>query len=93
MEKFKEIHRKLDDIRDEMYKTRPILTVNEVAVLTGLSKSSIYKLTSSRKIPHYKKGKRLIFDRREILGWLKSNKVSTIDEIKRKASSHISRKK
>ena len=76
-----------------MYKTRSILVVDEVLVLTGLSKSSVYKLTSSRKIPHYKKGKRLIFDRREILEWLKSNKVSTIDEIKRKASSHISRKK
>jgi excisionase family DNA binding protein len=35
-----------------------------------ISKSRIYKLTRSRKIPHRKIGKKLLFNRDEILDWL-----------------------
>jgi excisionase family DNA binding protein len=35
-----------------------------------ISKSQIYKLTRSRKIPHRKVGKNLLFNRDEILDWL-----------------------
>ena len=93
MNELKEVLKTLNELRDEVYKTKPLLRLNEVVVLSGLSKSSIYKLTSSRGIPHYKSGKRLIFDRREILDWLKSNKVATVDEIRQKASTYTSKNK
>ncbi len=35
-----------------------------------ISKSHIYKLTRTRKIPHRKIGKNLLFSRDEILDWL-----------------------
>ncbi len=35
-----------------------------------ISKSQIYKLTRSKKIPHRKIGKNLLFSRDEILDWL-----------------------
>lgn len=35
-----------------------------------ISKSQIYKLTRSKKIPHRKIGKNLLFSRDEILYWL-----------------------
>ena len=56
--------------------TKTVLTVDDVATLTGLSKSHIYKLTYSHQIPHYKpSGKQVYFDRSEIEEWLKRNHV------------------
>jgi excisionase family DNA binding protein len=53
------------------------LDVNEVASFLKMSTSHVYTLTSSKKIPHIKLlGKKVLFDKAEILDWLKSKKVS-----------------
>lgn len=58
-----------------------VLTLEDTSLLTGLSKSHLYKLTCNRQIPHYKpNGKQLYFDRTEIEAWMKQRKVNTIDE-------------
>lgn len=58
--------------------TKSVLTVEEASAFTGLSKSYLYKLTSSMKIPHYKPtGKLCYFDRLELESWLKQNKIET----------------
>jgi excisionase family DNA binding protein len=49
--------------------------------LTGLAKSTIYCLCSSREIPHSKRGKLLYFSRNELNEWLKSGKRKTQAEI------------
>ncbi len=49
--------------------------------ITGLSKGTIYNLISNRKIPHYKRGKRVYFDREELLKWIKDGKRKTIEEL------------
>jgi len=48
------------------------LTGKEVAALIRESMSSIYKMVESGRLPAYKIGGRLIFDRTEILDWIKS---------------------
>ena len=54
------------------------MDVNEVATYLKMSTSHIYTLTSKRQIPHIKVlGKKVLFDKTEILDWLKSKKVST----------------
>lgn len=54
---------------------KKVLTFEDVALLTGLSKSYLYKLTSANQIPFYRPtGKQLFFDREEIENWLKQNK-------------------
>lgn len=57
------------------------LNVQQVAGLIEESVASIYTRTSSRTIPFYKKGKRLLFKRSEILQWIESGKKKTIEEI------------
>lgn len=42
-----------------------------------ISKSKIYKLSSTRKIPFDKFGKRLVFDQLELINWLKCQTVSS----------------
>ena len=58
-----------------------VMDITKLSEYTGLSKSHIYKLTSSFKIPHYKNGKRLYFKCEEINDWLTQNRMKTMDEI------------
>lgn len=62
---------------------KEVLTVADVARLTGYSISTVYKLTSERKIPFDKpehKGRKLYFNREEILDWLQSESHPTIEQ-------------
>ena len=59
---------------------KEVLTAADVARLTGYSISTVYKLTSERKIPFHKpehKGRKLYFNREEILDWLQSESHPT----------------
>jgi excisionase family DNA binding protein len=58
-------------------KDRQPLTLEEAASYLRLSKSYIYKLTSSGTIPHYKpEGKLIYFEKSELDDWLFRNRVS-----------------
>lgn len=63
-----------------------VLTLEDVALLTGLSKSHLYRLTCTHQIPYYKpNGKQIYFDRAEIESWMKQNRVATAAEINQQA--------
>lgn len=51
------------------------LNATEVAAFLRMSKRNIYLLTQLKKIPHFKIGKRIVFDREEIDGWMQTKKV------------------
>jgi len=80
---------RLERIEKLLSLQKTILNIDEVSVLTGLSKSTIYKMTSKREIPHYKKSKHLVFDKVECENWIKSNKVTSQDEIDQEATSYV----
>lgn len=70
-----------------------VLTLEEVAELTGLSKFYLYQLTSKKQIPHYKPNGRLVyFDKAEIEAWLKQNRQGTRLEAEQAALNYIARK-
>ena len=63
-----------------------VLTLEDVALLTGLSKSHLYRLTCTHQIPYYKpNGKQIYFDRAEIESWMKQNRVATQQEAEQAA--------
>lgn len=72
---------------------KSVLTTDDVCLLTGFSKSHIYKLCYSNKIPHYKSagGKANFFDKTEIENWMKSRRVSTDEELEEAAIKHCVR--
>lgn len=61
-----------------LHNFKPLLTVDEVITLTSIKRGTLYKLTSQRKIPHYKVGKKLIFKTLEVLGFIDRYKVDTL---------------
>lgn len=57
------------------------LTIEEAAAFLGFKKSYLYKLTSTRQIPHFKYGGRIIlFDRAALEMW-KSKRMQAIPTI------------
>lgn len=66
--------------------TKEVLTFDEAALYTGLSRSFLYKSTSKCMIPHYKpNGKMIYFNRVELEQWLQRNRVKTTEEIQQEA--------
>lgn len=86
---FEDIKQQLDRIEISLSNQKEVMTFEEAAQYTGLSKSYLYKLTSSAKIPHYKPaGKLCYFNRSELDQWLQQNRISTQDEIYSKAQTY-----
>lgn len=69
-----------------------LLTAEQVAAMLDLSMSAIYANVSQRRIPAYKKGKRLYFDRAEIRAWQKSNKKESADDLAGNVDAFYKRK-
>lgn len=61
---------------------KEVLSVEDVKLLTGLSRCHIYKLVSMKKIPYYKdpSGRRVHFKKKEIEDWLCAYRVPTYEE-------------
>lgn len=71
--------------------SKSVLNVDDVSILTGLSKSRIYHLTSGREIPYYKPdGRGIYFRKSEIEDWLLQNRQQTNSEILADAQTFLS---
>lgn len=65
-----------------------VLDIDEASLLTGLSKGHLYRLTSERKIPHYKKNRKLYFEKSELEAWMLEDKVLTVRDIESQAETY-----
>lgn len=81
---------KLDEIKSMLLGNKTVLTFDETAIYTGFSKSHLYKLTSTGRIPHFKpQGKMIFFNKEELDAWLLQNPVKTTDEIETEAANYV----
>lgn len=59
-----------------MLASKKVLTIKGVALLTGLCRSQVYRLTRTNQIPYYNpSGNLCYFDKEEIEAWMKAKKV------------------
>lgn len=65
---------RLEKLEDKVYILKEFFTIDEVCDYTGLAKSTVYKLCCSKQIPHWKAGKFVYFDKKDIDGWIYANK-------------------
>ena len=68
---------------------KPVLDLDEAALFTGFSKGHIYRLTSERQIPHYKKSRKLYFKKTELEAWLLEDRVLTVAELDSRATTYV----
>jgi|TARA_B110000240_G_scaffold175038_1_gene201952 excisionase family DNA binding protein len=90
MEEIRDLVIRLNNIEELLLTQKTVLKLDEVILLTGLSKSYLYKLTSTGGIPCYKpQGKHIYFKKTEVEDWLLQNRKSTTIEIDEMANNHI----
>jgi excisionase family DNA binding protein len=66
----------------DKYESKNILTVDDLIDYTGYSQKQIYKLTSTRAIPHYKpNGRKLFFKRNEVDNWITQGRIKPMSEL------------
>lgn len=84
------INARLDRIeRLTLLGAKTVFDLNETVLFTGLSKAHIYRLTSEKQIPHFKKAKKLYFKKSELENWMLENRVKTNKEIQSMANTYI----
>tara|TARA_R110000803_G_scaffold64758_1_gene125835 strand:+ start:139 stop:435 length:297 start_codon:yes stop_codon:yes gene_type:complete len=94
MENLKSIDDRLRSIETLLQSQKTVLNFEEVAAYTGLSKSYLYKLTSSGGIPCFKpQGKHIYFNKQEIDSWLMQNRKATTRELDSKAATFVTLQK
>jgi excisionase family DNA binding protein len=87
LDKLSEIANKLDE-QNLLQKT--VLNFNEACSYLDVSQSHLYKLTSTRQIPHFcPQGKKLYFNRTELDAWLQRNRQSTNEEIEQEVNEKL----
>lgn len=69
-----------------------VLDIDEAALFTGYSKGHLYRMTSGRQIPHFKKDRKLFFRKDELEAWLTAgdNRVRTVAELGTDAATYCS---
>lgn len=77
-----ELLKHMKAISDIAYTIKEYYTIDEASKYLGLSKSSVYRITSNRELTFYKPNGKCIFIKREdLLKWINRHPVRSIDEI------------
>jgi excisionase family DNA binding protein len=87
-----DILKELQELKNlALLSAKQALTMRDTALLTGLSKSHIYKLVCAKKIPYYKSqgGKLTYFNKDEINKWLLQHRVKTSAEVEQEAATYL----
>ena len=69
---------------------KEVLSLQEACIYLCLSQSYLYKLTSTRRIPHYSPmGKLIYFKRTELDAWLLKNKRESKENLENATVSYM----
>lgn len=80
---------RLDRLERLLIANKEILTFEETCDYTGISRSYLYKLTASGKIPHSKpNGKLIYFEKAKLNIWLTQNGRKSSTEIETEALNY-----
>jgi len=85
---------RLDRLEKLLVGSKEVLTFDEASDYTGISRSYLYKLTASGRIPHSKpNGKMLFFEKSKLVEWLLQNRRKSKKEIEEEAIAYTFRNK
>lgn len=67
---------------------KEIFNFDEAAAYLSMSKSTLYKLTSKKEIPHYKPNRFVFFEREELDKWIRAAAVGTEEQLNDQANAY-----
>ncbi|QXP52553.1 MULTISPECIES: AlpA family transcriptional regulator [unclassified Cellulophaga] len=80
---------RLNRIEKLLISNKTVLTFDEACDYTGISRSYMYKLTSTGEIPNSKpNGKIIFFDKKLLDQWLLRNKRKSTSELEKEALNY-----
>lgn len=81
---------KIDNLsRLTLISSKTVLDFEETLMFTGLSKGHLYRLTSGRQIPFFKKNRKLYFKKSDLEEWMLEQRIPTNNEIQGMATTYI----
>ena len=84
------LENRVSKLEQSIFIVKSILSFDEASNFLNLSKSYLYKLTSSGQIPHYKpQGKMLYFEKSELENWLRQNPIRSNQQIMQEAELQL----
>ncbi len=82
VDKIHTIEKYVVQLKEYIWTVKEVLTTAEASAYLGVSESYIYKLTSTKQIPHYKPNGRLVyFNRKELCEWAMRNQIRPAGQI------------
>lgn len=87
--KINELQRSIDALLNNQ--VSDVMNIDQCLQMTGFSRALLYKMTSNKEIPHYKKGRFLFFNRSEIEAWLLEDRVKTQEELEQESEMFMRR--
>ena len=87
-----ELQGRVQSLEQLLHQGKDVLTLEEAAKFMGIARSSLYKMTHEQTIPLYKpNGKMILFEKSDLLAWVRQNCVSSEAEISDEAERIIQR--
>ncbi len=81
-EKIEKLTARVESLENVIIEGKPVLNTEEAAIFLGIAKSSLYKMTHEHIIPFYRpNGKIILFEKEELLKWMRSCRVASEKEI------------
>lgn len=69
-----------------------LMTSKEAAKFLHLSQNTIYQKASQMEIPHFKRGKRIYFQKSELLKYIEEGRVKTVQDLQEEAKNFSPKK-
>jgi excisionase family DNA binding protein len=83
-----DIAARLDRLERATALAKNVLTVDEVAMLTGYTVKYLRLLISQHQLSYYRRGNRLFFCRAEVENWMMGQRIPSNEEIQQQANRH-----
>lgn len=81
---------KIDNIsRLTLIGAKTVLDFGETLLFTGLSKGHLYRLTSGRQIPFFRKNRKLYFKKSDLERWMLETPCPSEKDVQSKASTYV----
>lgn len=84
------LNNKIDSLsRLTLISSKTVLDFEETLLFTGFSRGYLYRLTSGKQIPFFKKNRKLYFKKSDLEEWMLERRIPTEEELQSKATTYV----